>query len=107
MRSVLEREAGTQPGKAEFNDADQRDWEVAGACPVLIEATPVVTYTRVLIGFVVGLGIGLVFTVIVIAAKVGFFVDTPRNVHPILLIAFFVVPTVAGGLIGLLWRRSR
>jgi hypothetical protein len=64
-----------------------------------------VTYIRVLIGVAAGLGIGLVFTVLVILAKVGFFVNTPRAAHPFLLLMFFVVPAVAGGLIGLLWRR--
>ena len=64
-------------------------------------------YIRVLIGLVLGLGIGLVFTLVVIVAKVGFFVDTPRAAHPILLLMFFVVPAVGGGLIGLLWRRGR
>jgi hypothetical protein len=75
------------------------EWPVHNAAPV------VVAYIRVLIGFVVGLGVGLVFTVLVIVAKVGFFVNTPRAAHPFLLLAFFAVPAVAGGLIGLLWRR--
>jgi hypothetical protein len=69
--------------------------------------TVVVAYIRVLIGVIVGLGIGLVFTVLVIVAKVGFFVNTPRAAHPLLLLTFFVVPAVAGGLIGLLWPRGR
>jgi hypothetical protein len=62
-------------------------------------------YIRALIGVVIGLAIGLVFTIVVIVFKVGFFVNTPRASHPFVLAAFFLVPAVAGGLIGLLWRR--
>jgi hypothetical protein len=65
------------------------------------------TYIAALIGVVLGLGIGLLFTVVVIVAKVGFFVDTPRAAHPFVLLSFFVVPAAAGGLTGLLWRRDR
>jgi len=60
---------------------------------------------RVLIGVLVGLGVGLLVTVIVIAAKVGFLVDTPRAAHPLVLAALFAVPALAGGFIGALWRR--
>ena len=63
------------------------------------------SYLRVLIGVVAGLGIGLGITVIVIAAKVGFFVNTPRAAHPFVLAAFFVIPAVGGALIGAFWRR--
>ena len=62
-------------------------------------------YLSVLIGVVAGLAVGLLITVIVIAAKVGFFVDTPRAAHPLVLAAFFVVPAAAGALIGAFWRR--
>ncbi len=62
-------------------------------------------YLRVLIGVVAGLGVGLLVTVIVIAAKVGFLVDTPRAAHPFVLAALFAVPALAGGLMGYLWRR--
>ena len=62
-------------------------------------------YLRVLIGVVAGLGVGLLVTVIVIAAKVGFLVDTPRAAHPFVLAALFAVPAVADGLMGYLWRR--
>jgi hypothetical protein len=65
------------------------------------------TYVRTLIGIGVGLAVGLVFTVFVIAAKVGFLVNTPRGAHAALLVAFFAVPALAGGLLGLLWRRHR
>jgi hypothetical protein len=65
------------------------------------------TYVRILIGIAVGLGVGLVFTVIVITAKVGFLVNTPRGTHGLLLVTFFAVPALGGGLIGLLWRRGR
>jgi Na+/proline symporter len=65
------------------------------------------TYIRILIGMAVGLVVGLVFTVFVIAAKVGFLVNTPRSTHGLLLAAFFAVPALAGGLIGLFWRRGR
>jgi hypothetical protein len=60
---------------------------------------------RVLIGAVAGLGVGPVITLVVITAKVGFFVNTPRAAHPFVLAAFFVVPAVAGALIGAFWRR--
>jgi hypothetical protein len=65
------------------------------------------TYIRILIGIAVGLVVGLVFTVIVITAKVGFLVNTPRGTHAFLLVTFFAVPALAGGLVGLLWRRGR
>jgi len=65
----------------------------------------VASYLRVLIGVVVGLGVGLLVTVIVIAAKVGFLVNTPRAAHPFVLAALFAVPALAGGLIGAFWRR--
>ena len=63
-------------------------------------------YRRVLIGVVVGLGVGLLITVFVIAAKVGFLVDTPRAAHPFVLAALFAVPALAGGMLGAFWRRS-
>ena len=65
------------------------------------------TYIRIPIGIAVGLAVGLTFTVFVIAAKIGFLVNTPRGTHAALLVAFFAVPAVAGGLLGLLWRRRR
>jgi hypothetical protein len=65
------------------------------------------TYIRILIGFAIGLAVGLAFTVFVIAAKVGFLVNTPRAAHAFLLVTFFAVPAAAGGLVGLLWRRRR
>ncbi|HEY0830914.1 MAG TPA: hypothetical protein VGE99_07200 [Candidatus Dormibacteraeota bacterium] len=63
------------------------------------------TYVRVLIGVVIGLGVGLLITVVVITAKVAFFVNTPRVAHPFVLAAFFAVPALAGGLIGAFWKR--
>ena len=54
---------------------------------------------------VIGLGLGLIITVVVIAAKVGFLVNTPRSTHPFVLAALFAIPALAGGLIGALWRR--
>ena len=60
---------------------------------------------RVAIGIVLGLGAGLVITIVVIAAKIGFFVNSPRAAHPLILIAFFVVPAAVGGLLG--YRRAR
>ena len=63
-------------------------------------------YLRVLIGVVVGLGVGLLITVFVIAAKVGFLVNTPRALHPFVLAALFAVPALAGGMLGAFWRRS-
>ncbi|TMD35510.1 MAG: hypothetical protein E6I89_14370 [Chloroflexi bacterium] len=63
------------------------------------------SYVRVLVGMVIGLGLGLIITVVVIAAKVGFFVNTPRAAHPFVLAAFFAVPALAGGLIGAFWKR--
>jgi hypothetical protein len=68
-------------------------------------STELASYLRVVIGVVAGLGVGLLVTVIVIAAKVGFLVDTPRAAHPFVLAALFAVPAVAGGLMGYLWRR--
>jgi len=47
---------------------------------------------------VAGLGVGLLVTVIVIAAKVGFLVDTPRAAHPFVLAALFAVPALLDGL---------
>jgi hypothetical protein len=64
------------------------------------------TYIRILIGIAVGLVVGLVFTVFVITAKVGFLVNTPRPTHAFVLFTFFAVPALAGGLVGLLWRRG-
>ena len=64
-----------------------------------------VSFVRVLVGVVIGLGLGLIITVVVIAAKVGFLVNTPRSTHPFVLAALFAVPALAGGLIGALWRR--
>jgi len=58
-----------------------------------------------LIGVVAGLLVGLLITVMVIAFKVGFFVNTPRAAHPFVLVSFFIVPALAGGVIGALWRR--
>jgi hypothetical protein len=63
-------------------------------------------YLRVLIGLVVGLGAGLLIVVVVIAAKVGFLVNTPRAAHPFVLAALFAIPALAGGVAGALWRRS-
>jgi hypothetical protein len=63
-------------------------------------------YLRVLIGGVVGLGVGLLIVVVVIATKVGFLVNTPRAAHPFVLAALFAIPALAGGLIGALWTRS-
>jgi len=60
---------------------------------------------RVLIGVVIGLVVGLLITVVVIAAKVGFFVNTPRAAHPFVLAAFFAVPALAGGMFGAFWKR--
>jgi hypothetical protein len=60
---------------------------------------------RALIGLVLGLGVGLVITVVVIAAKVGFFVNSPRAAHPLILVAFFVIPAVVGAWWG--FRSSR
>jgi hypothetical protein len=60
---------------------------------------------RVLLGVVIGLVAGLLITVVVIVAKVGFLVNTPRAAHPFVLAALFAVPALAGGLIGALWRR--
>ncbi len=68
-------------------------------------STELASYLRVVIGVVAGLGVGLLVTVIVIAAKVGFLVDTPRAAHPFVLAALFAVPALAGGLTGYLWRR--
>ena len=69
-------------------------------------STELASYLRVVIGVVVGLGLGLLVTVIVIAAKVGFLVNTPRAAHPFVLAALFALPALAGGLIGAFWRRS-
>jgi hypothetical protein len=63
------------------------------------------SYLRVLVGVIVGLGVGLLITVFVIATKVGFLVDTPRAAHPIVLTALVGVPAIAGGVIGAVWRR--
>ncbi|TMD38103.1 MAG: hypothetical protein E6I89_07675 [Chloroflexi bacterium] len=63
------------------------------------------SYMRVLIGVVIGLVVGLLITVVVIAAKVGFLVNTPRAAHPFVLAALFIVPALAGGLIGAFWKR--
>ena len=52
--------------------------------------------TRAVIGLVLGLGVGLLITVVVIFARVGFFVDSPRAAQPYILVAFFAVPTLAG-----------
>src|SRR5256885_8708417 len=68
-------------------------------------STELASYLRVVIGVVAGLGVGLLVTVIVIAAKVGFLVDTPRAAHPFVLAALFAVPALAGGWTGYLWRR--
>jgi hypothetical protein len=46
------------------------------------------------------LGVGLLITVVVIAAKVGFFVDSPRAAHPFILVAFFLIPAAIGGWLG-------
>ncbi|TMF93066.1 MAG: hypothetical protein E6I04_15500 [Chloroflexi bacterium] len=51
---------------------------------------------RTVIGLVLGLGVGLLITLVVIFAKVGFFVDSPRAAHPFILVAFFAVPALAG-----------
>jgi len=56
--------------------------------------------TRTVIGLVVGLGAGLLITVVVIFARVGFFVDSPRAAHPFILVAFFAVPALAGAWLG-------
>ena len=56
--------------------------------------------TRTVIGLVVGLGAGLLITVVVIFARVGFFVDSPRAAHPFILVAFFAVPALAGTWLG-------
>ena len=63
---------------------------------------------RALIGLVVGLAVGLGITVVVIVAKIGLFVNSPRAAHPFVLAAFFAVPALAGACAGL-WssRRSR
>ena len=53
-----------------------------------------------------GLAVGLVITVVVIAAKIGFFVNSPRAAHPLILIAFFVVPAAAGAVLGYLRARA-
>jgi hypothetical protein len=66
----------------------------------------VASYMRILFGVVIGLAVGLLITVVVIVAKVGFFVNTPRAAHPFVLAAFFAVPALAGGLIGAFWKRS-
>ena len=60
---------------------------------------------RILIGAVVGLAVGLLITVVVIVAKVGFFVDSPRAAHPFILIAFFAVPAAVGAWLGFRSRR--
>jgi len=60
---------------------------------------------RVLIGVAAGLGVGLLITVLVITLKVGFFISTPRAAHPFVLASFFLVPALAGGVIGALWKR--
>ena len=60
---------------------------------------------RVAVGAVLGLGVGLVITVIVIAGKVGFFVNSPRAAHPLILVAFFAIPAIAGAWWG--FRSSR
>jgi len=59
---------------------------------------------RVLIGVVIGLGVGFLITLVVITAKVGFLVNTPRAAHPLVLAALFIVPALAGGLIGAFWK---
>jgi len=51
---------------------------------------------RTVIGLVLGLGVGLLITLVVIFVKVGFFVDSPRAAHPFILVAFFAVPALAG-----------
>ena len=68
-------------------------------------STELASYLRVVIGVVAGLGVGLLVTVIVIAAKISFLVNTPRAAHPFVLAALFALPALAGGLIGALWRR--
>jgi hypothetical protein len=60
---------------------------------------------RAVVGVAAGLLIGLLITVVVIAFKVGFFVNTPRAAHPFVLVSFFIVPGLVGGVIGALWRR--
>jgi len=56
--------------------------------------------TRTVIGLVLGLGVGLLITVVVIFARVGFFVDSPRAAHPYILVAFFAAPALAGAWLG-------
>jgi len=56
--------------------------------------------TRTVVGLVLGLGSGLLITVVVIFARVGFFVDSPRAAHPFILVAFFAVPALAGAWLG-------
>lgn len=60
---------------------------------------------RALIGLVLGLAVGLVITVVVIAAKVGFFVNSPRAAHPLILVAFFAIPAAGGAWLGFRSRR--
>ncbi len=60
---------------------------------------------RVLIGAVIGLVVGFLITVVVIAARVGFLVNTPRAAHPLVLAALFIVPALAGGLMARFWKR--
>jgi len=61
--------------------------------------------TRTAIGLVVGLGAGLLITVVVIFARVGFFVDSPRAAHPFIVVAFFAVPALAGAWLGFRYGR--
>ena len=60
---------------------------------------------RTVIGLVLGLGVGLLITLVVIFAKVGFFVDSPRAAHPFILVAFFAVPALAGAWLAFRSRR--
>ena len=61
---------------------------------------------RTVIGLVIGLAVGLMITVVVIVAKVGFFVNTPRAAHPLILIAFFLIPAIVGAGLGFQSSRS-
>ncbi len=55
---------------------------------------------------VAGFALGFVLTVLVVLTKPAFLVNTPRSEHALLLVALFAIPTVGGGLIGLLRPRG-
>jgi hypothetical protein len=56
---------------------------------------------------VVGLILGLAITIAAVVAKIGFFVNSPRAAHGFILVAFFVIPAIAGAAWGLRSGRAR